>query len=345
MADPGFIHLHVHSAYSLLEGALPLGKLLELAAKDRQPALGIADTNNLFGALEFSEKAAGKGIQPVIGCELAMEFGGQDVRLQERHHNRAPGGKGGVVLIAADRTGFGNLSRLVSKAYLEGEPGKPAARLDWLDAESTAGLVCLSGGPEGAVDPFLLAGHAAEAEARLERLRALFGDRFYIELQRHGRPQEAEVEPQLIDYAYRRGVPLVATNEPFFPTAADFEAHDALLAIAGGTVVSQTERRKLTDQHYFKTRAEMAELFRDLPEALASTVEIAQRVSYRPEKRDPVLPKFAAAPGLSEEAAVAAEAEALATMARQGLEQRLATVGTAPGRTKEEYRERLGYEL
>ncbi|HEV7275425.1 MAG TPA: DNA polymerase III subunit alpha [Devosiaceae bacterium] len=345
MAGPGFIHLHVHSAYSLLEGALPLGRLLELAAKDRQPALGIADTNNLFGALEYSEKASSKGIQPLVGCELAMDFCDTDVRVPERHHSRGPFGKGGVVLIAADATGFGNLSRLVSKAYLDGEPGKPAARLDWLDRDNVAGLVCLSGGPEGAVDPYLLAGLAAQAEARLERLRALFGDRLYVELQRHGRAQEAQVEPQLIDYAYRRGVPLVATNEPFFPAAADFEAHDALLAIAGSTVLSQTDRRKLTDQHYFKTRAEMTELFRDLPEALANTVEIAQRVSHRPQKRDPVLPKFAAAPELTDEAAVAAEAAALAEMARTGLEQRLATVGPAPGRTAAEYRERLSYEL
>ena len=114
MAGPGFVHLHVHSAYSLLEGALPLSKLLDLAKADKQPALGIADTNNLFGALEFSEKAAGKGIQPLIGCELALDFGETEDRVQERNHDRGQFGKGGVVLIAADAGGFANLSRLVS---------------------------------------------------------------------------------------------------------------------------------------------------------------------------------------------------------------------------------------
>ncbi|HEY0920252.1 DNA polymerase III subunit alpha [Devosia sp.] len=345
MAGPGFVHLHVHSAYSLLEGALPLGRLLELAKADKQPALGIADTNNLFGALEFSEKAAGKGIQPLIGCELALDFGETEDRAQERSHAHGQFGKGGVVLIAADERGFGNLSRLVSKAYIEGEPGKPAARLAWLDRDSLSGIICLSGGPEGAVDPYFANGLDAHAHQRLRTLHDLFGDRFYVELQRHGRRQEALNEAQLIDYAYLNGIPLVATNEPFFPGRDDFEAHDALLAIAAGSVLAQTERRKLSDQHYFKTRAEMETLFADLPEALANSVEIAQRVSYRPRKRDPVLPKFAAAPELNDSEAVAAEARALGEMARAGLDRRLATVGPAPGRSEQDYRERLEYEL
>ena len=162
-------------------------------------------------------------------------------------------------------------------------------------------------------------GQDANAMRRLDRLADLFGDRFYIELQRHGRLQEASVEPRLIDYAYRKGIPLVATNEPFFKSVKEFEAHDALLAIAGGTVLAQTERRKLNDQYYFKTRAEMVELFSDLPEALDSTIEIAQRISYRPRTRSPILPKFAAAPDLSEDDAVAAEAAALRAMAEEGL--------------------------
>ena len=348
MAGPGFIHLHVHSAFSLLEGALQLGKLLDLAKADKQPALGIADTNNLFGALEFSEKAAGKGIQPLIGVELGLEFPeierDQD-RMQERGQDRGQYGKGGVVLIATNATGFGNLSRLVSKAHLEGENGKVAARLGWLDRDNLDGIICLSGGPEGAIDPWFSNGLDTHALSRLDILRDLFGDRFYVELQRHGRPQEALNEARLIDYAYRRGVPLVATNEPFYPGPGDYEAHDALLAIAGGTVLAQTERRKLSDQHYFKTREQMAQLFADLPEALENTVEIAQRVSHRPKKRDPVLPKFAAAPELSEIEAIAAEGRALAEMARTGLEHRFNTVGIAKGKTETEYRDRLEFEL
>jgi DNA polymerase-3 subunit alpha len=348
MAGPGFIHLHVHSAYSLLEGALPLSKLLDLAKADKQPALGIADTNNLFGALEFSEKAAGKGIQPLIGVELAVDFSAMEDsqdRMQERGHDRGRYGKGGLVLLAASETGFANLSGLVSRAHLEGENGRAAAKLDWLQREALEGIICLSGGPEGAIDPWFANNVDAIALGRLDRLRELFGDRLYIELQRHGRPQETLNEAKLLDYAYARGVPLVATNEPFYPGPSDHEAHDALLAIAGGTVVAQTERRKLTDQHYFKTREEMQKLFADLPEALDNTIEIAQRIGYRPKKRNPVLPTFAASPGQSAEEAVAAEAQALAHMARTGLEERFRVVGVAPGKTEEIYRERLEYEL
>ena len=344
MNGPGFIHLHVHSAYSLLEGALQLAKVLELAKADKQPALGIADTNNLFGALEFSEKAAGKGIQPLLGCELAIDWGGDD-RAHERQAERGHFGKGGIVLMAADQTGFGNLSRLVSRAYLEGENGRAAARAHWLDRDSLSGVICLSGGPEGAIDPFFGNGLEAHALGRLDRFRELFGDRLYIELQRHGRPQEAIAEAQLIEYAYRKGVPLVATNEPFFLTRGDYEAHDALLAIAAGTVLAQTERRKLTEEHYFKSRDEMAALFADLPEALDSTVEIARRVTYRPRTRGPILPRFAAAPGLSAEEGMAAEAEALRQMAYDGLKARFDKFGRDERFSVEDYEKRLEFEL
>jgi DNA polymerase III subunit alpha len=344
MNGPGFIHLHVHSAYSLLEGALQLGKLLDLAKADKQPAFGIADTNNLFGALEFSEKAAGKGIQPLLGCELALDWGGGDP-AHERQQERGHFGKGGVVLMAADQTGFANLTRLVSRAYLEGENGRAAARLDWLDRENLSGIICLSGGAEGAIDPWFANGLDAHAVSRLDRLRDLFGDRFYVELQRHGRPQEALTEAGLIDYAYAHGVPLVATNEPFFPGKGDYEAHDALLAIAGGTVLAQTERRKLTDQHYFKSRAEMFELFADLPEALDNTVEIAQRAVYRPRTRGPILPRFASLPGQTPEEGTAAEAEALRKMAYEGLQKRFDKFGRDERFSVADYEKRLEFEL
>ena len=162
---PGFVHLHVHSAFSLLEGAMQLARVLELAKGDHQPAIGIADTSNLFGALEFSEKAWGKGIQPLIGCELVLDFqSAATIREQQRGNF----GKGSLVLMAATEEGFGNLSRLVSRAYLEGENGRAAARLEWLDSDNLAGITCLSGGPEGAVDPFFANGLEAQAHARLE---------------------------------------------------------------------------------------------------------------------------------------------------------------------------------
>ncbi|WP_196258278.1 DNA polymerase III subunit alpha [Pelagibacterium limicola] len=341
MSGPGFVHLHVHSSYSLLEGALPLGKILDLAAKDGQPAIGIADTNNLFGALEFSEKAAGKGIQPITGCELAIDFGSDE---DNKPNERANLGKGTIVLIAATEQGFANLSTIVSRAYLEGSDGKTAAHIDWLEA-AAEGLICLTGGPEGAIDPYLAAGVDAAAEMRLLKLHGLFGDRLYVEIQRHDRPIENAVEPRLIDLAYRHGLPLVATNEPYFPGQDDFDSHDALLAIAAGSVVAQTERRRLSDQHWFKSRAEMIALFSDLPEAVESTVEIARRVSYRPRTLDPILPKFAADPGQSDAEAVAAEADELTRQAEEGLEKRIEIFGIAPDTTPEQYRERLAFEL
>ncbi|KKC39339.1 DNA polymerase III subunit alpha [Devosia epidermidihirudinis] len=343
-SGPGFIHLHVHSAYSLLEGALQLETILKLAGGDQQPALGIADTGNLFGALEFSEKASKKGIQPLAGVELSIDFAATEERVSERGQI-AWAGKSSVVLMAQSEAGFGNLSRLVSRAYLEGDGGLARAQLDWLSREGLEGIICLTGGPEGAIDMAYAQGQDANAVRRLDRLADLFGDRLYIELQRHGRIQEAAVEPRLIDYAYRKGIPLVATNEPFFKSSKEFEAHDALLAIAGGTVLAQTERRKLNDQYYFKTRAEMAALFSDLPEALDSTIEIAQRIAYRPRTRKPILPKFAAAPDLSEDAAVAAEADALRAMAESGLRERLAATGPSPGKTEQDYWDRLEFEL
>ena len=344
MRGPGFIHLHVHSAFSLLEGALQLETILKLAAEDAQPALGIADTNNLFGALEFSEKATKKGIQPLIGVELAVDFAAAEERVSERGHT-AWTGKSSIVLMAQSEEGFSNLSRLVSRAYLEGEDGMARANLDWMTRESLSGLICLSGGPEGGIDMAFANGQDANATRRLDRLVDLFGDRFYIELQRHGRPMETTVEPRLVDYAYRKGVPLVATNEPFFRTEKEYEAHDALLAIAGSSVLAQTERRKLNDQYYFKTRAEMVELFSDLPEALDSTIEIARRVAYRPRTRGPILPKFAAGSHATEEEVVAAEAAALRKIAVEGLDKRLEIVGLAPGKEEKEYRERLDFEL
>jgi DNA polymerase-3 subunit alpha len=344
MRGPGFIHLHVHSAFSLLEGAVQLEAILKLAAADAQPALGLADTANLFGALEFSEKATKKGIQPLIGVELAIDFAAAEERVSERGHV-AWNGKSSVVMMAQTEEGFANLSRLVSRAYMQGENGLARAKLDWLTPDSLAGMICLSGGPEGAIDMPFAHGHDANAIRRLDRLAGLFGDRFYIELQRHGRGQEATVEPRLIDYAYRKGIPLVATNEPFFKSAKEYEAHDALLAIAGSSVLAQTERRKLNDQYYFKTRAEMIELFADLPEALDSTIEIARRVAYRPRTRGPILPKFAAGSHDTEEAVVAAEAAALREISVTGLDARLAAHGPGPGKTEQEYRERLDFEL
>jgi DNA polymerase-3 subunit alpha len=332
-AQPGFVHLHVHSAYSLLEGALPISKLAEFAKADKQPALALTDTDNMFGALEFSEKLAGYGIQPIVGCALAIDFG--DEARDPRHAGRArPLPR--IVLIATREEGYRNLMQLTSSAFLHTDSTeKPHLKLATLEA-AAEGLIALTGGPGGPLDSAVVAGQTDLAASRCATLQQLFGDRLYIELQRHGTADERAAEPVLIELAYSKGIPLVATNEPYYAKREDYDAHDALIAIAEGRVVAETDRRQLTQEHYFKSRAEMATLFQDLPEALASTVEIAERCAFRPGTRKPILPRFSA--GGDEAADLRARAEA-------GLKRRIAALGIAPSRTEEEYRDRLAFEL
>ncbi|MGC2601148.1 MAG: PHP domain-containing protein, partial [Rhodomicrobium sp.] len=291
MTTPGFIHLHVHSAYSLLEGALPVKALAKLAAADVQPALAITDRNNLFGALEFSEALAGEGLQPIIGCALNVAFPAAAEEASRPGARPAPH-HGPIVLLAKDASGYANLMRLSSQAFLDhGENGAPHVTFAELE-QCAGGLIALSGGPDGPVDRAFAAGNAAVAEARLDMLAGLFEGRFYAELQRHALPRERLVEPQLLRWAYEHGVPLVATNEAYFPKRDAFEAHDALLCIAEGRYVAEDDRRRLSPDHWLKPQAEMAALFADLPEAVANTIEIAKRCAYRPSPRKPILPQF-----------------------------------------------------
>ncbi len=335
MPDPGFVHLHVHSSYSLLEGALTIGKLAELANADRQPALALTDTDNMFGALEFSDKLASAGIQPIVGCALSVDFGDQETRYPGVSLKLPR-----VVLLATHEDGYRNLMELTSKAFLEVPADQaPHVKLAALE-KATAGLIALTGGPVGPLDQALAAGQAEQAAARCAQLSALFGNRLYVELQRHGRLEEKQVEPGLLDLAYANGIALVATNEPFYGRREDFEAHDALICIAEGRLVAESERRQLSAEHYFKSRAEMKALFADLPEALASTVEIAQRCAFRPKTRKPILPRFTAPDGSS----VYENAE-LRRQADEGLTRRIETLGLASGCTIDDYRKRLDFEL
>ncbi|HVY57602.1 MAG TPA: DNA polymerase III subunit alpha, partial [Xanthobacteraceae bacterium] len=246
-----------------------------------------------------------------------------------------------IVLIAAREEGYRNLMRLCSRAFLEAPVNEqPHVKLDWL-TDTSSGLIALTGGPSGPLDQAIVAGQMQLVGPRGEALLQLFGDRLYVELQRHGTPEERTAEPVLVDFAYAKGVPLVATNEPFFARQEDYEAHDALLCIAEGRLLAEPERRHLTPEHRFKTRAEMAKLFADLPEALASTVEIAERSAFRPRARKPILPRFSVGDG----AAPADENAELRARAEQGLERRIAAHGTAPGHSLEDYRARLAFEL
>src|ERR1700761_232431 len=340
MPNAGFVHLHVHSAYSLLKGSIKVQKLAELAKADHQPALALTDTDNMFGALEFSDKLAGYGIQPIVGCELAVDFADQDPNAR----NALAAAPARIVLLGARERGYRNLMRLNSRAFLETPVNQtPHIKFEWLQ-DCAEDVIALTGGPEGPISLALHADQSALATVRCDRLASLFGDRLYIELQRHGIDKERRVEAGLIDLAYSKGLPLVATNEPYFAGNDDYEAHDALLCIAGGKLIAETDREQLTTDHRFKTRAEMAVLFADIPEALASTVEIAERCSFRPLTRKPILPRFTVgAAGSSDAAAV--EAGELKRQAEEGLANRLSVHGLSQGMTEEDYSKRLAFEL
>lgn len=252
----GFVHLRVRSAYSLLEGAIKADKIGGLAKSDGMPAVAIADRANLFGALEFSVATKGDGVQPIIGCALPVQGIGE--ALPERWAKTPT-----VMLLAQNEQGYLNLCELSSFAYLDieptDEPHVPWARV----CEHSEGLILLSGGPDGPVDHLLAAGKVKEGRAALSEMKRAFGDRFYVELQRHGAPAEAAAEGELVAFAYEEDVPLVATNDVYFKHAKAYTAHDVLLCIADGSFVGQDERRRVTAEHGFKSQAEMRALFAD----------------------------------------------------------------------------------
>jgi DNA polymerase-3 subunit alpha len=336
-----FVHLRVHSAYSLLEGALPLKKVVSHAVKDGLPAIAVTDTNNLFGALEFAQYASKDGVQPIIGCQLDVAFA--DAATEAGPGHKRPRSVYPVVLLAATEVGYANLVRLVSRAYLDNPPDAGVSvRLDWL-AELAPGIICLTGGERGPIGAALKDEHPHVAADRLDQLAGMFGDRLYVELQRPS-DYDRSVESATIALAYEKRLPLVATNEAFFLLREDYDAHDALMAIAEGSVVAVDDRRRLTPDHHLRSQAEMSALFEDLPEAVDNTVEIAMRCSYYPKNRSPILPRFTGASD-NPDAALKAEADELRRQAREGLAMRLEKFGLTPGYTELQYSERLEFEI
>jgi len=337
MSHAEFVHLRVHSAYSLSEGAIKIPDLVRLCRENGMPAVAVTDTGNLFGALEFAEAASKAGIQPIIGCQLAIARPDEFVGAAPAAGMVARRTLDNLVLLVKDETGYRNLLKLVSGAFLDTEPGeRPHVSMSRLEALSD-GLLALSGGPDGAVARLLADGQMEAAEACLERLAAVFPGRFYVELQRHGREEEARIEGDLIDLAFARDLPLVATNDCYFATPEMYEAHDALLCIADGAHVADDNRRRLTPEHGFRTAAEMREAFADLPEAIVNTLAIARRCAFMPEPHDPMLPAFPTEDGRS-------EAEQLRTEAEEGLRLRLAA-RDIDGEAAEVYWKRLHFEL
>ena len=326
-----FVHLRVHSAYSLAESTLRLKQLAALAAGDSQPALAITDTNNMFGALEFSQTLMEAGVQPIIGLECLI---GDDR------------GSGEVVLLARTEAGYAALCRLNSEALLSVEGGDdPVIAMQSL-AAAGEGLILLTGGSQnGFVGKAAADGQAGLVTDRLGALSAAVPGGVYIELQRHGLASEQRAEPILLDAALTTGLPLVATNDCRFESRNMEVPHDVLLCIGNGRKLAEEDRPRFSAEHYFKSAEEMAALFADVPEAIRNTLVIAQRCSVVAETRDPILPPFEAESGLNEEGELHRQSEA-------GLEERLrhhVFTSDMDAAAREEaatpYRERLSYEL
>ena len=327
---PKYIHLRVHTEYSLLEGATRLKKLPELCKANDMPAIALTETNNLFSALEFSVLFKDNGLQPIIGCQIDFKF--TDMVSGRRARTTAP-----IVLLAQDELGYKNLLKLSSEMYVQNDDEKVEISIETLERHAD-GLICLTGGSRGPLGQLILAAQDKAARDLLLKFQNIFSDRLYLELQRHpqgaGLPKEEnDTEPFFIEMAYDLSIPLIATNDVYFDNIEMYEAHDALLCIADGAYVDQQEpRRTVTNQHYFKTQEEMAALFADLPEALESTVEVAQRCAFMATCRDPILPLFASD-----------EITELNRQAKDGLKNRLAIISHAA--PVSEYEERLDFEL
>ena len=327
-SDHTFIHLHTHSAYSLAEGAIKTKAIIKLCQQFDMPAVAVTDTGNLFGALEFAMEAAKGGLQPIIGCQIQLGIDGQQ-----------------LVLLAQTEEGYRNLCILVSRSFMEVESNLPP-HLDWdkLGARCQ-GLICLTGGMKGPVGQYLLHNQPKQAEEATKRLKKIFKDRLYIELQRHNLADEDRIEDALIELAYKHDIPLVATNDCYFSERGMYEAHDALLCIAEGRYVTEADRRKATPEHYFKTPEEMQELFADIPEAISNTIVISKRCAYLLKPIDPMLPPFKTESGRN-------ETDELIAQSHDGLEWRLQNFVYTEGMDEAAraaaaipYRERLEFEL
>ena len=347
LPHPDFIHLRVHSAYSLAEGAIKIPALLSRCVKEKMPAVALTDNVNLFGAMEFATAACKAGVQPILGCQLRIKTlapssssgphpAKNGSEKQSEFHDT-------LILLAQNEQGYKNLLKLVSQSWHNGkETAFPYITLDTV-AHHAEGIIALTGGHQGPLGRLLKAEKRDEATALLQQLQTLFPNRLYMEIERHGQQAQQALEEQFLALAYEHHIPLVATNEAFFLDEEMYEAHDALLCITEGAYVNELERRRVTPHHRFKSASEMAALFRDLPEALHNTLVIAQRCSFLLEERAPILPPYPTDKG---------EIVEIREQAYAGLEERLKDYVFTSAMDKTErdairtrYQQRLAYEL
>ncbi len=326
-----FVHLRLHTEFSVVDGATRVDDMVAAAARDRQPALAITDLNNLFGAIKFYKAARGAGVKPVIGAEVLLEGRDPDNDPPSR-----------VLLLATGKPGYLNLSELLARAWTQGVvKAQAVVRWAWL-AELSEGLVLLSGAQAGPLGPALLQGHLQQASDVALQLAELFPHRFYLELQRAGRPDDEVHVAAAVQLAARLNLPVVATHPVQFATRDDYEAHEARVCIAEGEILGNPRRvRRFTPEQYFKSSAEMQALFADVPSALANAVEIARRCNLTLVLGKPQLPDFPVPAG-----------HTIDTYFRQasldGLEERLAHLfpdAAVRDARRPEYLERLEFEI
>lgn len=343
MAEPKFIHLRVHTAYSLSEGAMPVPKLIHRLHDQGVPAIAITDTANLFGGKAFSKYASDEGIKPILGSQFYLRNPDSQDMLKSKGRIIEPDK---IVILVMDAEGYANIMHLMKVAYLDGATAQEKAQISLADLEGYSnGLICLTGGVEGPIGRLLLENRKAEAEQTLQQLQRLFGDRLYMEIARIGLEEEHKTEDAFIDMAYKYNIPLVATNEAFFFDADMYEAHDALICIAAGEYLSNANRKHYSPNNRLRSEDEMVELFKDLPEAVMNTVQIAKRCNYLSQKVQPLLPIFECPGGKTQD-------EFITEQAYLGLKARMEATVYTPEMTPEErqktdrlYYERLEYEL
>jgi DNA-directed DNA polymerase III PolC len=306
-----FTHLHVHTEFSMLDGAARVGDLVAKAAADGQPAVGITDHGNMYGVLDFYQACRDQGVKPIIGSELYMAYDTRTERPPRRGRMDDSGGdaEGGrkayyhLTALAESNIGYKNLIQLSSRAYLEGYYMKPKVDWELLEAHHE-GIIATTGCLGGQVLQALLNDRPAEALEKAARLQDIFGrDNLFIELQDQGIPEQHRTNPQLLEIARKIQAPLLATNDSHYTHREDHEAHDALLCVQTGALMSDPDRFKFTgDQHYLKTADEMRRLFAELPEACDNTLWVAERADVEIEFGKPQLPNFPIPEGFADDA-------------------------------------------
>jgi len=330
-----FVHLRLHTEFSVVDGTNRIDDVVAAAAADGQPALAVSDLNNLFGAIKFYKSARGKGVKPLIGADVVFEGVGKDVQAGSR-----------LLLLVQNRQGYLNLSELLARAYTRNVGrGHPVVKWAWLE-ELSGGLIALSGAQSGALGQALVQGDAGRAHEVALQLAVCFPHRLYIELQRAGRPDDERHVEAAVQLAARMGLPVVATHPVQFTAADDYEAHEARVCIADGEVLGNARRvRRFTREQYFKSSAQMQALFADIPSALANAVEIAKRCNLTLVLGKPQLPDF---PTPLVNGQQMTPEDYFRHASYEGLQERLEHLYPDPSRRQQErprYEERLEFEI